>query len=194
VNRVSEFKYLCSTVQENGGSEHEIIRRIQCSWNSWKKVSGVLCDRKLPDKVKGKLHKTIVRPALLYGLETVPLTKVQMRKFDIAEMKMLRYEIAVSRIVKVRIENIRKRLEIETPCSSKIIENRLRWYGHVQRRDDEYIGKRAMGMEIVKRKRGRPKRRWFDCSREDLIAIGAHTDDALDNQKWKTMIRTGDPA
>jgi hypothetical protein len=64
----------------------------------------------------------------------------------------------------------------------------------VHRRDDEYIGKRVMGMEIGKRKRGRPKRRWFDCIREDLIALGAHTDDALDRRKWKTMIRTGDPA
>jgi hypothetical protein len=143
--------------------------------------------------VKGKLHKTIVRPALLYGLETVPLTKVQMLKFDIAEMKMLRYEIGVSRIDKVRNENIRKRLEIETPCSSKIIENRLMWYGHVHRRDDEYIGKRVMGKE-GKRKKGRPKRRWFDSIREDLISLGAHTDEALDRRKWKIMIRTGDPA
>jgi hypothetical protein len=94
--------------------------------------------------VKGKLHKTIVRPALLYGLETVPLTKVKIQKIDIAEMKMLRYEIGVSRIDKVRNENIRKRLEIETPCSSKIIENQLRWYGHVHRRDAEYIGKRVL--------------------------------------------------
>jgi hypothetical protein len=47
-------------------------------------------------------------------------------------------------------ENIRKRLQIETPYSSKIIENPLKWYGHVHRRDDEYIGKRVIGMEIGK--------------------------------------------
>jgi hypothetical protein len=56
VNQVSEFKYLGFTVQENGGSEREIIKRIQCGWNSWKKVSGVLCDKKVPDKVKSKAN------------------------------------------------------------------------------------------------------------------------------------------
>ena len=37
-------------------------------------------------------------------------------------------------------------------------ESRLKWYGHVLRREDEYVGKRVMGMEVPgKRKRGRPK-------------------------------------
>ena len=27
-------------------------------------------------------------------------------------------------------------------------ENRLKWYGHVSRREDEYVGKRVMGMEV----------------------------------------------
>jgi hypothetical protein len=40
--------------------------------------------------------------------------------------------------------------------------------------------KRVMGMEIGKRKGQRPKRRWFDCIREDMIALNAHTEDALD--------------
>jgi hypothetical protein len=34
----------------------------------------VLNDGKVPDKVKAKLHKTIVRPPILYGLEKVTLT------------------------------------------------------------------------------------------------------------------------
>ena len=38
-------------------------RRIQAGWMSWKKVSGVLCDRKLSERVKGKTYKSVVRPA-----------------------------------------------------------------------------------------------------------------------------------
>ena len=40
-------------------------------------MSGVICDRRLSACAKGKVYKTVVRPAMLYGLETVPLTKKQ---------------------------------------------------------------------------------------------------------------------
>ena len=33
-------------------------------------VSGVLCDRKINVKIKGKMYRTVVRPALMYGAET----------------------------------------------------------------------------------------------------------------------------
>ena len=57
VSRVTEFRYLRSTVQADGDSEIEVAKRIAAGWNSWRKVSGVLCDRKVPLSVKGKLHK-----------------------------------------------------------------------------------------------------------------------------------------
>ena len=54
VPRVKEFKYLGSTVPESGSCEREIKKRVQAGWNGWRKVSGVICDRKLPARVKGK--------------------------------------------------------------------------------------------------------------------------------------------
>ena len=40
----------------------------------------------------------------------------------------------------------------------KVQESRLKWYGHVLRREDEYVGKRVVAMEVPgKGRRGRPK-------------------------------------
>ena len=51
----------------------------------------------------------------------------------------------------------------------KVQQSRLKWYGHVLRREDEYVGKRVMVMEVPGiRRRGRPKRRWLDSIRNDL--------------------------
>ena len=51
-------------------------------------------------------------------------------------------------------------------------ESMLKWYGHVLRREDEYVGKRVMGMEVPgKRRRGRPKRRWLDNIKNNLSEI-----------------------
>ena len=39
----------------------------------------------------------------------------------------------------------------------KLQESRLKWYGHVLGRDDEYVDKRVMVMEVPgKRSRARP--------------------------------------
>ena len=53
--------------------------------------------------------------------------------------------------------------------SKKVQESRLKWYGHVLRREDEYVDKRMMAMEVPgKRRRGRPKQRWLDNIKNDL--------------------------
>ena len=71
VKRTKSFKYLGSTVSSDGRCEGEVRRRIQAGWMSWRKVSGVLCNRKLLAMVKGKMYKNVVRQAMLYGMETV---------------------------------------------------------------------------------------------------------------------------
>ena len=51
----------------------------------------------------------------------------------------------------------------------KMQESRLKLYGHVLRREEEYVGKRVMVMEVPgKRRRGRPKRTWLDNIRNNL--------------------------
>ncbi|KAK3568517.1 hypothetical protein QTP86_008630 [Hemibagrus guttatus] len=89
VKKVQEFKYLGSTVQSNGECGKEVKKRVQAVWNGWRKVSGVLCDQKISARIKGKVYRTVVRPAMLYGLETVPLRKRQESELEVAELKML---------------------------------------------------------------------------------------------------------
>ena len=59
VPRVEIFKYLRSTVQESGNCKREITRRVQAGWNGWRKVSGVICDKRLPAKVKEKVYSSV---------------------------------------------------------------------------------------------------------------------------------------
>ena len=107
VPRVKEYKYLGSTVQESGSCKREIERRVQAKWNGWRKVSGVICERRLPARVKGKMYSSVVRQALVYELETVEVTKKQVEEMEVAEMKMLRFAMGVKRKDKIRNEYIR---------------------------------------------------------------------------------------
>ena len=67
--RVKEFKYLGSTVQEGGSCEKEVKRRLQAGWNGWRKVSGIICGTMLTARVKEKVYSSVMRPAIVYGLE-----------------------------------------------------------------------------------------------------------------------------
>ena len=193
VPRVKEFKYLGSTVQESGGCEREVKKRVQAGWNGWRRVSGVICDRRLPARVKGKVYSSMVRPAMVYGLETVAVTKKQVEEMEVAEMKMLRFAMGVTRKDKIRNENIRSTVKVEQ-LGMKMREGRLRWYGHVMRRDQEYVGRKMMEMELPgKRRRGRPKRRFLDAVKEDMQEVGVKETDVEDRKMWRMMIRCGHP-
>ncbi|XP_061651845.1 uncharacterized protein LOC133488234, partial [Phyllopteryx taeniolatus] len=189
--RVEDFKYLGSTVQSNGECGQEVKKRVQAGWNGWRKVSGVLCDRRVSARMKGKVYKTVVRPAMMYGLETVALKRKQEAEMEVAEMKMLRFALGVTRLDKIRNELIRGTAKVRC-FGDKVRESRLQWFGHVQRRESEYIGRRMMRMELPgKRARGRPKRRLMDVVREDMMAVGVREEDAGDRLSWKRMTRCG---
>ena len=168
VPRVKKFKYLGSSMQESGSCERKVKKRMKGGWNGWTKVSGVICDRKLPARVKGKVHSSVVRLAMVYGLETVAVTKKQVEEMEVTDMKMLRFAMGVTRKDKIRNEHIRSTVKVER-LGMKMREGRLRWYGHAKRRDQEYVGRKMMEMELPgKRKRGRPKRRFLDAVKEDM--------------------------
>ncbi|KAK3510717.1 hypothetical protein QTP70_015983, partial [Hemibagrus guttatus] len=134
VKKVQEFKYLESTVQSNGECGKEVKKRVQAGWNGWRKVSGVLCERKISARIKGKVYRTVVRAAMLYGLETVSLRKRQESELEVAELKMLRFSLGVTRLDRIRNEYIRGTAHVGR-LGDKVREARLRWFGHVQRRE-----------------------------------------------------------
>ena len=113
VSRVKKLKYLGSTVQESGSCEREVKKKVQEGWNGWRRVSGVICDRRLPARVKEKVYSSVVRPTMVYRLETVALTKKQVEEMEVAEMKMLRFAMGVTKKDKIRNKYIRSTIKIE---------------------------------------------------------------------------------
>ncbi|KAI5609347.1 protein kinase C-binding protein NELL2-like [Silurus asotus] len=193
LQKVEEFRYLGSTVQSNGECVREVKKRVQAGWSGWRRVTGVICDSRVSAKLKGKVYRTVVRPAMLYGLETVALSKRQEVELEVAELKMLRFSLGVTRMDKIRNEFIRGTAHVRC-FGDKVREARLRWFGHVQRRNMNYIGRRMLRMEPPgRRKRGRPRRRFMDVVREDMQVVGVREADVEDRVVWRRMIRCGDP-
>ena len=125
VPRVKEFKYLGSTVQESGSYEKEVKKRVQAGWNEWRKVSGVICNRRLLSRIKGKVYSSVVRPTMVNRFEMVAVTKKQVEEMEVTEMKMLRFAMGVMRKDKIRNEYIRGTVKVEW-LGMKMREARLR--------------------------------------------------------------------
>ena len=87
-------------------------------------------------KVKGKVYKTMVRPALLYGAETWATTMGQEARLEVNEMRMLRWMCGVTTRDNIRNQHIRGTTRM-VQASKKITEKRLKWHGHVRRMKQE---------------------------------------------------------
>ena len=80
IRQGNRFEYLGGTVTRDGKFEAEVWRRIQVAANAWRRVEGVMVDRKISRELKGKVMVTCVTLAFLYGFEIVTLTERQQQQ------------------------------------------------------------------------------------------------------------------
>ncbi|KAL5154457.1 hypothetical protein HKD37_19G053815 [Glycine soja] len=180
--------------KDDGEIEGDVNHRIQAGWMKWRKASGVLCDAKVPIKLKGKFYRTAVRPAILYGTECWAVKSQHENKVGVAEMRMLRWMCGKTRQDKIRNEAIRERVGV-APIVEKMVENRLRWFGHVERRPVDSVVRRVDQMERRQtiRGRGRPKKTIREVIKKDLELNDLDRSMVLDRTLWRKSIHVADP-
>jgi hypothetical protein len=156
VPKKDTFRYLGSMLQKDGDID-DLSHRIKAGWLKCRQASGALCDPRVPLKLKSKLYRTAIRPVMLYGAEYWPTKRRHVQQLNVAEMRMLRWICGNTRRDRVRNDDIRDRLGV-TPVEEKLVQHRLRWFGHIQQRPAEAPVRsgviRRSGNE--KRGRGRP--------------------------------------
>ena len=74
-------------MEEEGGMETEIIKRVGAGWSNRKKCNGLLFDTRMPAKLR--LFKTVIRLVFLYRAEPCAATKRQAKWNEVNEMRML---------------------------------------------------------------------------------------------------------
>ena len=187
------FRYLGSIIQRNGELDEDVAHRIKAGWTKWRGASGFLCDRGMPLKLKGKFYRTAIRPALMYGTECWAIKQGHSHKMSVAEMRMLRWMCGHTRIDRVRNDDIRKKLGVAA-IEDKLMESRLRWFGHICRRPSEAPVRRLeAGMDTrIVRGRGRPRQTWGRVIESDMRVLGLRKEMTLERGLWRDLIRVED--
>ena len=186
IKQVNNFVYLGGNISENGRVDVEVRRRIQAGANAWRHVEGVMVDRKISRKLKGKVLDSCVVPASTYGLETLALSELHQHKLQVCENNWIRKIAGVRRVERRRMKDLREEVGSKACIVGKIVKSRMKWAGHMVRMNDDKLPKRAeTKRQEGSRKRGRPQLRWEDCVKRNLRK-------AKEEEKWREKANNRD--
>jgi hypothetical protein len=172
---VKECVYLGSLMTPTNDVSLEIQRRIQTANRCFFGLRKHLQSSHLSRQTKFTIHKTLIRPVLLYGSETWVLTKREENQLLVFERKVLRT------ICGPKIENggLQEKVheldrEFDSPNALNVMKtSRLRYAGHMIRRPEDLPQKALFRAKpIGRRNQGRPKSRWADGVNSDSLALG----------------------
>ena len=91
------------------------------------------------------------------------MRSAERKKVNVLEMNCLRSLVGVSRMDRVKNEEVRRRAGIERELASREDQRVLRWFGHVERMDEYSTTRRVFMAEVsIGRVRGRPRLGWMD--------------------------------
>ena len=117
---------------------------------------------------KGELYKACIRSVLVYGAECWAMRAQDLRRLISTERRMLRFMCGVSLSNRVGSSEVRQRLGVES-IEDWIRCQRLRWFGHVKRRDSEEEIRKVLEFKPEGiSKRGRPLKRWMNVIKEQV--------------------------
>lgn len=193
VDCVDKFCYLGDMLNGGGGVESATVFRVRCAWSKFRELSDLLTNKEVSLRLKGKIYTTCVRSAMLYGSETWALKAEEMARLDRTEMRMIRWMSGVK--LRERHTNLELREKMGIDSVTEVLRRRrLRWWGHVLRKDDEEWVKKCMDLEVDgTRGRGRPRLRWREVVKKDMDDCGMVVADASDRPRWR-MLSWGKPA
>ena len=109
-----------------------------------------------------------------------------LRRTEKATMKaMCRVKI----IEKRRSQELKSLLGLKDTLDGLARASGVRWYGHVSRRDNGDILRRALDFEVAGRRRhGRSNMTWKRQVEEHINQIGLKRENAIDRVKWRNGV------
>ena len=141
--------------------------------------------------VKGMIYQSCVRSVMYYGSEIWCLGENKMKILRRTKKAMVRAMCGTKLMEKKRTGDLMEILGLKETVEVQMAKaNGVRWYGHVLRRDDWHVLRKALEFEVKgKRKRGRPRKtcKIMQVEKENR-SVGLKKEDALNRARWRVGV------
>ena len=194
------IQYLGAVISADGSIQSELNRRLGMAGADFKVLDKVWNHTNVSNKQKYKIYIALIVSKLLYGLQTVWLTKIQRATLDGFNAKCIRKRVGTQHSYLSRVTNAKVLSYVGAPLLSKmLLEQQLVVFGKVFRRPTHDLLRKAifqptsdeLRINGTKRRRGRPKLSWAVEVRKvamqiSPIQLGQNMGNAI---KWKQSVR-----
>jgi len=159
---INNFNYLGAEITQLGICSQAIDKRLALARSAMMNMRTIWKDRNITLNTKIKLVKALVFPVALYGSETWVMKVRDRRRLDAFEMWCWRQLLGVT--WKDRRTNIwvSENIKSGSTLEAEVVKNALKYFGHITRKDGCLEKEIMFAGATVSRRKGRPKKNWFD--------------------------------
>lgn len=175
---VHHFKYLGSILLPSGQAFEEVKSRTDHARIAFLRLKKTLwARREISLKTKARVYQAAIRSVLLYGCETWPLRKEDVRRLEVFDHWCIKRILRTCWRDQLSNAEIRRRFCKTSQLSLVIQQRRLQWLGHVLRKQDFELTKQALlalPSSGWRYRLGGQVRTWLNTVRADVDKLGLH--------------------
>jgi len=143
---VDKFCFLGDMLSVDGDADAAVEARIRIGWNKFRQLVPLLTNKDVSLIMRGRLYSSCVQSSM-HGSETWNIRKENVVALQRAEMRMVKWMCGVKLKDRFPSKELRERLGIDD-IALVSQQNRLRWYGHVLRKEDDDCMKKCIVYEV----------------------------------------------
>ncbi|XP_062826198.1 receptor expression-enhancing protein 2 isoform X1 [Anolis carolinensis] len=187
VKAVTNFVFLGAKITVDADCSQEIRRRLLLGRRAMTNLDKIVTSRDITLATKVHIVKTVVFHIVTYGCETI--RKAERRQIDAFELWCWKKILRVPWITRRSNQSILQEIKPDCSLEERILEAKMKYFGHIMRRQESLEKRMILGKMEGKRKRGRPRARWMDGILEvtglTLKELGVAT---ADSKLWHGLI------
>ncbi|KAK7794664.1 hypothetical protein R5R35_003782 [Gryllus longicercus] len=182
----TQYKYLGVTLTACGRDEQDVKNKTTRGKIAIRQLNPVLWNSIISMKTKKRIYSSFIESTTLYGAEVWTLSKKLKDKFQSTEMMFWRRCCKHSLLDKIRNDEIRNKMKVQTTLNDTIEMRQLKWYGHMRRLKSDRLPQKVWEWIPNRRRyRGRPRRTWNMAITEAMEKREMEENDVWDKEAWK---------